>query len=92
MFNMRVPDLLQYFQHTLIKGNVFSHCSDKTGEFGLSYTRQLCPQLVFHLASESSDGKALSRPPPPRPPSPPTAALLTLPTAETGDVPAAGSN
>jgi len=52
MFNMSFSPLLQYFQYTLIEGNVFSNCSNKRGEFGLSCTRQVCVQIAFHSASE----------------------------------------
>jgi hypothetical protein len=34
---------------------VFSYCSDKRCEFGLSCTRQVCAQIAFHSASKPSD-------------------------------------
>lgn len=55
VFNMSVPPLLQYFQNTLIEGNVFSYCSNKIGEFGLSCTRLVCAQTAFHSASKLSE-------------------------------------
>ena len=55
MFNMSVPPLLQYFQYTLIEGNVFSYCSNRIGEFGLSCTRQVCAQIAFNSVSKPSD-------------------------------------
>jgi hypothetical protein len=88
-FNMSVPPLLQYFQYTLIEGNVFSYYSNKTGEFGLSYTRQVCAQIAFHSASKRSDffSAAESRAAwrfVSSNGNAQTAALLTLPTVESG--------
>jgi len=91
-FNISVPPLLQYFHYTLIEENVISYCSNKIGEFGLSCTRQVCAQIVFHSASERSEfiSAAESRAAwrfVSSNGNTQTAALLMLPTVETVVVP-----